>query len=61
MRTLPKRLQLSDWHLIYSTYSHGITLSTLYSKVQQLDDPGESILVIRDNKGDVRVCSARGP
>ena len=55
MRVLPKRLRLSDWHLIYSTYNHGITLSTLYSKVQQEEDPGESILVIRDNSGNV--CS----
>jgi hypothetical protein len=54
VKVLPRRLCLSDWHLIYSTYVHGITLSTLYTKVQQLSDPGESILVVRDNAGHVR-------
>lgn len=61
MRVLPKRLRLSDWHLIYSTYNHGITLSTLYSKVQQEEDPGESILVIRDNSGNVCYNFCAGP
>lgn len=54
VKALPKRLRLSNWFLIYSTYVHGITLTTLYHKVQQLEEPGESILVIRDNAGHVR-------
>ena len=59
VRALPKRLRLSDWAPIYSTYTHGITLSTLYSKVQQLEESGETVLVVRDNKGYVRAAGAR--
>jgi len=48
---LPKRLGLCDWTLIYSTYLHGMTLTTLYYKMQQYQ--GASVLVMQDTEGSI--------
>ncbi|CAH8344566.1 unnamed protein product [Eruca vesicaria subsp. sativa] len=49
--SLPALLQGRKWVLLYSTWRHGITLSTLYRKSQLW--PGLSLLVVGDKKGSV--------
>ncbi|KAJ0252414.1 TLDc domain-containing protein [Hirschfeldia incana] len=48
---LPALVQGRKWVLLYSTWRHGITLSTLYRKSQLW--PGLSLLVVGDKKGSV--------
>eukprot|EP00741_Cyanophora_paradoxa_P008946 tig00000142_g8659.t1 len=47
---LPKRYQGADWHLLYSTEKHGISLKTFYART---DDMGPTVLVVRDRTGGV--------
>ena len=32
---MPKRFTSTDWHLLYSTRSHGLSLGTLYQRVHE--------------------------
>jgi LysM repeat protein len=48
--SLPLRLQMKDWILLYSTAKHGISFHTFYSRVY---DKGPNILVIEDSKNYV--------
>ncbi|KAJ4914072.1 TLD-domain containing nucleolar protein [Raphanus sativus] len=49
--SLPALVQGRKWVLLYSTWRHGISLSTLYRK--SLLWPGLSLLVVGDRKGSV--------
>lgn len=49
--SLPALVQGRKWILLYSTWRHGISLSTLYRK--SLLWPGLSLLVVGDRKGSV--------
>ncbi|CAN6917544.1 unnamed protein product [Brassica oleracea var. botrytis] len=49
--SLPALVQGRKWVLLYSTWRHGISLSTLYRKSQLW--PGLSLLVVGDKKGSV--------
>ncbi|XP_010555364.1 PREDICTED: oxidation resistance protein 1-like [Tarenaya hassleriana] len=49
--SLPALVQGRRWLLLYSTWRHGISLSTLYRK--SLLWPGLSLLVVGDRKGTV--------
>ncbi|KAF8109601.1 hypothetical protein N665_0094s0067 [Sinapis alba] len=49
--SLPVLVQGRKWVLLYSTWRHGISLSTLYRK--SLLWPGLSLLVVGDKKGSV--------
>ncbi|KAG7544611.1 TLDc domain [Arabidopsis suecica] len=49
--SLPALVQGRKWMLLYSTWRHGISLSTLYRK--SLLWPGLSLLVVGDRKGSV--------
>ncbi|XP_062520406.1 nuclear receptor coactivator 7-like isoform X2 [Corticium candelabrum] len=49
--SLPRRLIGYDWTLIYSTFSHGISLKTLYRNM--LDITGPVVLVIQDEANQV--------
>ncbi|XP_010531378.1 PREDICTED: TLD domain-containing protein 2 isoform X2 [Tarenaya hassleriana] len=49
--SLPALIQGRKWLLLYSTWRHGISLSTLYRK--SLLWPGLSLLVVGDRKGTV--------
>lgn len=46
---LPKRYAIGNWILVYSTFIHGMTLTTLYEKMRFYQGP--SILVAQDNDG----------
>lgn len=46
-RHLPARLLGSTWHLLFSTETHGFSLSTIYRSMANVK-PGPAILVIRD-------------
>uniref|UniRef100_A0A2P2K5V6 Oxidation resistance protein 1 n=1 Tax=Rhizophora mucronata TaxID=61149 RepID=A0A2P2K5V6_RHIMU len=50
-RSLPAFVQGRKWLLLYSTWRHGISLSTLYRRSMLL--PGLSLLVVGDRKGAV--------
>eukprot|EP00735_Rhodelphis_limneticus_P003671 TRINITY_DN15171_c0_g1::TRINITY_DN15171_c0_g1_i1::g.30627::m.30627 TRINITY_DN15171_c0_g1::TRINITY_DN15171_c0_g1_i1::g.30627 ORF type:complete len:530 (-),score=86.80,sp/Q4V8B0/OXR1_RAT/39.52/6e-33,TLD/PF07534.11/9.6e-38,Mod_r/PF07200.8/0.0057,DUF4201/PF13870.1/0.029,Reo_sigmaC/PF04582.7/0.031,GLE1/PF07817.8/0.26,PCI_Csn8/PF10075.4/6.7e+02,PCI_Csn8/PF10075.4/0.49,FlaC_arch/PF05377.6/9.8e+02,FlaC_arch/PF05377.6/1.1,DUF972/PF06156.8/1.4e+03,DUF972/PF06156.8/0.51,Filament/PF00038.16/5.6 TRINITY_DN15 len=47
---LPIRFQMDDWHLLYSTARHGISLLTFYENVRR---DAFTLLVIRDSHGAV--------
>jgi len=49
---VPPRLGLSNWTLVYSTFVHGISLNTMYYKMQQYQGP--SLIIIEDQDGYVR-------
>lgn len=49
--TLPALIQGRNWVLLYSTWRHGISLSTLYRRSMLC--PGPSLLVVGDRKGAV--------
>uniref|UniRef100_A0A7N0V9L2 Oxidation resistance protein 1 n=1 Tax=Kalanchoe fedtschenkoi TaxID=63787 RepID=A0A7N0V9L2_KALFE len=49
--SLPALVQGRKWVLLYSTWKHGISLSTLYRKSMLW--PGLSLLVVGDHKGAV--------
>lgn len=50
--SLPVRNKDSNWELLYSTYNHGMSLSTMY-RMLRAADPGPCVLVVRDSKGAV--------
>eukprot|EP01026_Neomeris_dumetosa_P031421 TRINITY_DN2491_c0_g1_i8.p2 TRINITY_DN2491_c0_g1~~TRINITY_DN2491_c0_g1_i8.p2 ORF type:complete len:471 (-),score=52.06 TRINITY_DN2491_c0_g1_i8:948-2255(-) len=50
---LPPRYRQGEWNLVYSTQNHGISLHTLYRKVQGLKP---LVTVIRDHGGNVFGC-----
>jgi len=52
---LPARFRVSDWYLVYSTWKHGFSINTLYSKVE---DYGPTIMAIRDAEKNVFGCFA---
>lgn len=49
--SLPTLVQGRKWLLLYSTWRHGISLSTLYRRSMLW--PGSSLLVVGDNRGAV--------
>ena len=53
---LSKRLPSSTWVLVYSTYLHGISLSTLYYRMRDFETP--VLVVIKDSKGYVSAACA---
>ena len=42
------------WILVYSTFQHGMSLSTLYHRVREVETP--VLLVVKDNNGFVSNC-----
>ena len=46
---LPSQAVSRDWHLIYSTFKHGISLKTLYRNMMMFENEDSPILlVVRD-------------
>ncbi|XP_066269562.1 oxidation resistance protein 1-like isoform X1 [Branchiostoma lanceolatum] len=48
---LPPRTEGYAWMLIYSTFEHGISLTTLYKKMVGIDSP--ALLVVQDSENNV--------
>jgi hypothetical protein len=51
---LPYKAVSRDWHLIYSTFKHGISLRTLYRNMMVFENEESPILlIIRDEQKKV--------
>ncbi|KAH1226759.1 hypothetical protein AAZX31_11G244600 [Glycine max] len=57
--SLPPLIHGRKWLLLYSTWRHGISLSTLYRRSMLW--PGLSLLVVGDKKGAVFGCLVEAP
>lgn len=47
-RFIPNRFKNRDWTLIYSTFEHGMLLSSMYNN---MEDQGPFILIVKNSKG----------
>lgn len=52
-RHLPARCIGCPWSLLYSTFEHGISLQTLYRRMNQRYEDSPAVVVVKDSNGQV--------
>ena len=54
-RHLTARAQGYPWHLVFSSTKHGFSLSTLYRRMEEVENSSPVLVVVEDTRGEVSV------